>query len=133
MWEYTFSDELKDDWIELGGWFVDPDSESGWSTTQTTEFVSAYAHGINPNEDMAESIAYYIENPQVLLTHAPAKYDFIRDRVMHGARYVASIPEELTFEVLNLFPDYVYPGKVIGTEVTCAGAPRRGQAPDVPD
>ena len=123
LWEYTFSDELKDDWIELGGWFVDPDSESGWSTTQTTEFVSAYAHGINPNEDMAESIAYYIENPQVLLTHAPAKYDFIRDRVMHGARYVASIPEELTFEVLNLFPDYVYPGKVIGTEVTCAGAP----------
>lgn len=123
LWEYTFSEELKSEWIELGGWFEDPESESGWSTTQTTEFVSAYAHAINPNEDMAESISYYIENPQVLLTHAPDKHDFIRDRVMHGARYVASIPEELTFEVLNLFPDYVYPGKVIGTQVTCAGAP----------
>jgi hypothetical protein len=123
LWEFTFSDELKADWIELGEWFEDPDSESGWSTVQTTEFASSYAHAVNPNEDMAESISYYIENSQVLLTHAPAKYDFIRDRVLHGARYVASIPEELTFEVFNLFPDYVYPGKVVGTEVTCAGSP----------
>lgn len=123
LWEYTFDEELRMDWTELGGWFEDPNAPSGWSSTLTTEFVSAYAHAMNPNEDMAESIAYYISNPQVLLTHAPDKYDFIRDRVMHGARYVAMITEELTFEVFNLFPDYTYPGKIVGTEVEVVGDP----------
>ena len=123
LWEYTFDDDLREDWSALGGWFEDPNAPSGWSTTLTTEFVSAYAHAMNPNEDMAESIAYYISNPQVLLTHAPDKYDFIRDRVMHGARYVALIAEELTFEVLNLFPDYTYPGKIVGTDVQVVGQP----------
>ena len=123
LWEYTFDQDLRDDWTALGGWFEDPNAPSGWSTTLTTEFVSAYAHAMNPNEDMAESIAYYISNPQVLLTHAPDKYDFIRDRVMHGARYVAMIAEELTFEVYNLFPDYTYPGKIVGTDVQVIGNP----------
>ena len=27
--------------------------KDGWSTTKQIEFVSAYAHGVNPNEDMA--------------------------------------------------------------------------------
>ena len=49
--------------LELGGWFKNPDDKDGWSTTKQTEFVSAYAHGVNPNEDMAESISYYIVNP----------------------------------------------------------------------
>lgn len=123
LWAYTFDDDLRDAWTELGGWFEDPNAPSGWSSTLTTEFVSAYAHDMNPNEDMAESIAYYISNPQVLLTHAPDKYDFIRDRVMHGARYVAIIAEELTFEVFNLFPDYTYPGKIVGTSVQVVGDP----------
>ena len=123
LWAYTFDDDLRNDWTALGGWFEDPNAPSGWSTTLTTEFVSAYAHAMNPNEDMAESIAYYISNPQVLLTHAPDKYDFIRDRVMHGARYVAIIAEELTFEVFNLFPDYTYPGKIVGTDVHVVGNP----------
>ena len=123
LWEYTFDDDLREDWTTLGGWVPDPNAPSGWSSTLTTEFVSAYAHAMNPNEDMAESIAYYISNPQVLSTHAPQKYDFIRDRVMHGARYVAMISEELTFEVFNLFPDYTYPGKIVGTEVQVTGNP----------
>ena len=123
LWAYTFDDDLRDDWTALGGWFEDPNAPSGWSTALTTEFVSGYAHDMNPNEDMAESIAYYISNPQVLLTHAPDKYDFIRDRVMHGARYVAMIAEELTFEVFNLFPDYTYPGKIVGTDVQVIGNP----------
>ncbi|MCH1575644.1 MAG: hypothetical protein L7S67_05175 [Flavobacteriales bacterium] len=123
LWEYTFDDDLRSDWTGLGGWFEDPNAPSGWSSTLTTEFVSAYAHAMNPNEDMAESIAYYISNPLVLSTHAPDKYDFIRDRVMHGSRYVALIAEELTFEVFNLFPDYTYPGKIVGTQVQVVGNP----------
>ncbi|MCH8964741.1 MAG: DNA polymerase III subunit delta, partial [Planctomycetes bacterium] len=65
LWENQFSEALKDDWITLGGWFEDPESSSGWSTTKQTEFVSAYAHLNNPNADMAESISFFIINPDL--------------------------------------------------------------------
>ena len=121
LWEYTFDQNLKDDWAEIGGWFKDPTSASGWSTSNTTESVSAYAHLKNPNEDMAESIAFYITNPDKLLNVSVKKYEFIRDRVMHGTRYVAQIREDLTFTVYNLFPDYTFPGKVTSIEVEVTG------------
>ena len=59
---------------------------------------------INPNEDMAESISYYIVNPDKLRSRSPAKYEFIQNRVMHGTRYISKIREDLTFEVYNLYP-----------------------------
>ena len=123
LWEYTFDDSLKDDWIEIGGWFEEPGTASGWSTYNTTESVSAYAHLKNPNEDMAESIAFYLTNPDKLLNVSVKKYEFIRDRVMHGTRYVAQIREDLTFTVYNLFPDYTFPGKVTGVEIEVTGEP----------
>ena len=123
LWEYTFDDSLKDDWADIGGWFKDPTSASGWSTYNTTESVSAYAHLKNPNEDMAESIAFYLTNPDKLLNVSVKKYEFIRDRVMHGTRYVAQIREDLTFTVYNLFPDYTFPGKVTGVEIEVTGEP----------
>ena len=62
----------------------------GWSTTKQTEFVSAYAHGHNPNEDMAESISYYIVNPDKLRSRSPAKYEFIqKPHHARGALYLA--------------------------------------------
>ena len=79
--------------------YEDKNSASGWATKQQVEFVSAYAHQKNPNEDMAESISYYVKNPDKLLSRAPRKFAFIRDRLMHGTRYVSSIREDLTFEV----------------------------------
>ncbi|MDB0043200.1 thrombospondin type 3 repeat-containing protein [Flavobacteriaceae bacterium] len=123
LWEYTFDDSLKDDWIEIGGWFEEPGTASGWSTSNTTESVSAYAHLKNPNEDMAESIAFYLTNPDKLLNVSVKKYEFIRDRVMHGTRYIAQIREDLTFTVYNLFPDYTFPGKVTGIEIEVTGEP----------
>ena len=121
LWGYTFDDQLRDDWTDLGGWFLDPTSASGWSTTNTTESVSAYAHLKSPNEDMAESIAFYLTNPNALLSVSVRKYEFIRDRVMHGTRYIAQIREDLTFTVYNLFPDYTYPGKVTKIEIDVKG------------
>jgi hypothetical protein len=123
LWEYTFGDKLRDDWADIGGWFKDPTTASGWSTYNTTESVSAYAHLKNPNEDMAESIAFYITNPDKLLNVSVKKYEFIRDRVMHGTRYVAQIREDLTFTVYNLFPDYTFPGKVTSIDVEVTGEP----------
>ncbi len=123
LWAFTFSDEIKNDWITLGGWYEDPNAADGWSTTKDTEFVSAYAHAKNPNEDMAESVAHYLKNPELLMSRALGKYEFIRDRIMHGTRYISKIPDHLTFEVLNLHPDYDYPGKIKRLDVKVTGAP----------
>ncbi|MXZ09209.1 MAG: hypothetical protein F4Y79_07145 [Gemmatimonadetes bacterium] len=123
FWEHLFDNQLKQDWIELGGWYVNPDDTDGWSTTKQTEFVSAYAHGKNPNEDMAETISYYIVNPDKLRSRSPAKYEFIRDRVMHGTRYISRIREDLTFQVYNLYPDVVYPGRIIRVDIQVVGEP----------
>lgn len=124
LWEYTFDEELKADWIELGEWYEDPASESGWSTTNTTEFVSPYAHALNPNEDMAESVAYFVQNPDMLQSTSIGKYEFIKNRIMHGTHYESIIQEDLTFEVYNLYPDYYYPGRIIGSKVEVIGAPQ---------
>ena len=123
LWEHLFDDQLKQDWIELGGWYVNPDDGDGWSTTKQVEFVSAYAHGKNPNEDMAETISYYIVDPDKLRSRSPAKYEFIRDRVMHGTRYISRIREDLTFQVYNLYPDVVYPGRIIRVDIQVVGEP----------
>ena len=123
LWAHLFDEQLKQDWIELGGWYENPNDIDGWSTTKQTEFVSAYAHGVNPNEDMAESISYYIVNPDKLRSRSPAKYEFIQNRVMHGTRYISKIREDLTFEVYNLYPDYVYPGKIIRVDIQVEGEP----------
>ena len=127
LWAYTFDDQTKNDWATLGGWFIDPTSPSGWSTYNTTEFVSAYGHQKNPDEDMAESVADYITNPGILMSRSMRKYEFIRDRIMHGTRYKAQIREDLTFTVYNLFPDYIYPGKIIGDSILVNGAPEENK------
>ncbi len=123
LWAHFFDEQLKQDWIELGGWYENPDDVDGWSTTQQTKFVSAYAHGKNPNEDMAESISFYIVRPDKLRSRAPAKYEFIQNRIMHGTRYISKIREDLTFEVYNLYPDYVYPGRIIRVDIQVEGDP----------
>jgi uncharacterized repeat protein (TIGR02543 family) len=123
LWEFTIKDSLKQEWIELGGWYQTEDTASGWASSKTTEFVSAYAHGINPNEDMAESIAAYLLNPNVLKANAIDKYYFIQNYIMSGTTYLAMFREDLTFEVFNLFPDYDYPGKINRLAVNIYGAP----------
>lgn len=122
LWAFVFSDEIKNEWIEIGGWYKDANASDGWTTTKDVEFVSAYAHAHNPDEDMAESIAFYLKNPDKLKSRAPEKYDFICNRIMHGTRYISKIPDHLTFEVLNLYPDYDYPGKIKSLKVSSTGA-----------
>ena len=124
LWAHLFDEQLKQDWIQLGGWYENPDDADGWSTTKQTEFVSAYAHGQNPEEDMAESISFYIVNPNKLRSRSPGKYQFIQDRIMHGTRYISRIREDLTFEVYNLYPDIVYPGRIIRVDIQVNGKPK---------
>ena len=76
------------------------------------------------NEDMAESIAYYIVNPDKLRSRSPAKYKFIQNRLMRGTRYLSRIRKDLTFQVYNLYPDVVYPGKIVRVDIKVRGAPQ---------
>ena len=126
MWSHLFDDKLKEDWKKLGEWYQDKDGK--WFTLNETEFVSAYAHGVNPNEDMAETISYYIVNPDKLRSVSPRKYEFIQNRVMHGDRYISKIREDLTFRVYNLYPDYVYPGKIIRVKIQVTGEPEEDKS-----
>ncbi|MFN5479275.1 MAG: T9SS type A sorting domain-containing protein [Chitinophagaceae bacterium] len=121
LWAHTFDTTTKNDWATLGGWFKDPASLSGWSTSNTTEFVSAYAHLKNPDEDMAESIAFFITNPDAFRSRSIKKFEFVRDRIMKGTRYISIIRPDLTFQVYNLFPDYNYPGKIKRTKIDVYG------------
>jgi hypothetical protein len=124
LWAHQFDEQLRADWTELGGWYSDSESESGWSTSNQTEFVSAYAHAHNPDEDMAESIAYFIVNPDKLKSRSLGKYEFVRDRIMQGNVYLSTIREDLTFEVYNLLPDYVFPGKIRRVDIRVEGTPK---------
>ncbi|MXZ36454.1 MAG: hypothetical protein F4Z21_14890 [Acidobacteria bacterium] len=128
LWAHLFDHQLKADWIELGGWYEDLRSPSGWFTTKQTEFVSAYAHAKNPDEDMAESVAFFVINPDKLKSRAIGKYEFVRDRIMQGNFYISQIREDLTFEVYNLFPDYVFPGKIRRVDIRVTGAPEEDKA-----
>ncbi|MCZ6671649.1 MAG: hypothetical protein O7C75_01795 [Verrucomicrobia bacterium] len=121
IWGTLLSEETKNKWVEIGGWYEE--SPGVWRTSGTTEFLNAYSHGINPNEDFAESTAYFIMNPDKLKSRSLTKYEFIRDRIMKGNSYLSKIREDLTFEVFNLFPDYIYPGKVNGVEILVEGTP----------
>jgi hypothetical protein len=123
LWKHTFDKTTQDDWATLGGWKLDPTASSGWSTNNTTEFVSAYAHLKNPDEDMAESIAFFITNPEAFRSRSLKKFEFVRDRIMKGTRYISVIRPDLTFKVYNLFPDYNYPGKIKRTKLEVIGAP----------
>jgi hypothetical protein len=120
LWEHVFSKELKIEWNKLGGWYKD-DTESGWSTVKNTEFVNAYSHQKNPEEDMAESLAHYIMNPDKLKSRSLPKYEFIKNNIMDGTIYLTGVREDLTFEVLNLNPDYIYPGKIIRVDISITG------------
>ncbi len=123
LWAKVFDEKLKQAWIDVGGWYQCTEKSSGWCSRSQTQFVSAYAHLKNPDEDFAETTADFIVNPDIVRSRAPAKYQFIRDRVMAGTIYLAQIREDLTFTVYNLFPDYVYPGKIKRVRVEVTGLP----------
>ena len=117
----VISPAIREAWHKLGGWYAD--ANGYWTTEKTTEFVSAYAHGKNPNEDFAETVAAFVTNPDILKSRSMAKYEFFRDAVMFGNSYVSQIRQDLTFQVLNLFPNYNYPGKIKRVQVLVSGAP----------
>ena len=83
LWEYALNGKLRNAWSELGGWQKDSKNRFGWTKTKSRkEFVTDYAYSKNPNEDWAESVAYYLIHPNQLRLCSQAKYEFI-DQVIH--------------------------------------------------
>ena len=82
LWEYALTGKLRKAWSELGGWHKDPNNRNRWLKSKTRdEFVTDYAYAKNPNEDWAESVAFYIIRPDKLRSCSAAKFNFI-DGVM---------------------------------------------------
>jgi hypothetical protein len=94
---------------------------AGWGSCDTESFVSAYS-GTNPNEDFAEAFGNFMFNPDLVRFKAPKKYEFLRDRLMQGTVYISKIREDLTFPVLNLYPDQSYPGSIKKVDLSVKGA-----------
>lgn len=83
LWEYALNGKLRQEWSKLGGWYKDKNKRHGWSNNKSkNEFVTSYASSKNPNEDWAESVAYFLIHPKKLRACSPSKYNFI-ERVIH--------------------------------------------------
>ena len=141
LWHKVLSEETKKQFMALSGWSqtpslgleqallkgvsdhpkaqfsVRPSSlNEVWYRKTTTNFASDYAAHLNPDEDFAETVSYYIYQPDKVRTVAPDKYAFVRD-VINGYEYVVLVDERFTFQVFNLEPDVTFPGKIIGVDI----------------
>lgn len=88
LWEYALNGKLRNNWSELGGWHKDPNNKNRWLKSKSrSEFVTDYAYAKNPNEDWAESVAFYFSRPNKLRTCSIAKYEFI-DKVMQNYKEI---------------------------------------------
>lgn len=138
LWKKIFSQETRDEFAALSGWSLEdalgavpansstvPDHpemlynspyQPGWFRKTSTNFVSAYAAYKNPEEDFAETVAYYVYQPDWVRTIAPEKYNFLK-RVTKGYEYVILVKEQYTFQVFNLEPDITFPGKIISVDI----------------
>jgi hypothetical protein len=91
-------------------------AEEIWYRTTATNFVSDYSAAHNPDEDFAETLAYYIYQPDLVRTVAPEKYRFVKE-VVDGYEYVMLVDKQFTFQVFNLEPDRAFPGKIVGVDI----------------
>jgi len=122
IWKFQVSQTLQAAWIELGSWYYDPSSKK-WNTTKPTEVGKSLITDSDPapGEDFANSIAEYLAAPEQLRYRSPERYEFIMQRIMHGYRYIRQLRPDLQFEVLNLHPDYSYPGKIKTIDIRVRG------------
>ena len=58
---------------------------------------------------MAESVAFYLKDPENLVQELSKNMN-LSETELCTVQYISKIPDHLTFEVLNLWPDYDYPG-----------------------
>lgn len=138
VWHKILKEETKNQFMKLSGWSKTvptggvsasagkatdhpkassvADKVTIWYHMSTTNFVSDYSAAVNPDEDFAETVSYYIYQPDKVRTLTPDKYNFVKN-VVNGYEYVILVDEKYTFQVFNLEPDYTFPGKIMGTDI----------------
>jgi hypothetical protein len=123
LWDREIPTALKQEWIKLGGW--SNTSTGGWQTDNPTEAWSKVEVGVytGPKADFAASVATYVSNGEELRARSPKRYEFLRLYVMHGSRYIRKLREDLSFPVLNLWPDYTGPGGIREATAVVRGNP----------
>ncbi len=140
LWHKVLNDQTKKEWMALSGWSTTPSPgiidastlnpppadhpkaidrrprQQLWYRKTTTNFVSGYAAFKNPDEDFADTMAYYIYQPDWVRSIAPEKYNFIKN-IVNGYEYVTLVDKQFTFEVFDLEPDVTFPGKIMGIDI----------------
>lgn len=92
-------------WQKLSGW--KKDSSGNWSSSRADNLVSDEATK-GPEEDFAESVAYYVVYPEILTRKAKSKYDFIFS-LMDGYQYRITANEKFKFHIISSNPDLTAP------------------------
>lgn len=87
---HNISYKLKDldenpEWLALSGWVKKGDE---WEAAPGQCFISNYAKA-NAWEDFAETLSAYRYNGNTLKKTCPAKYQFMKDKVMNGLEYLS--------------------------------------------
>ncbi len=62
-----------------------------YEASEQDEFVSNYAMS-DPAEDFAETYSFYINDPEMVQSTCPDKYDFMKDNVFNGQMYRTDDP-----------------------------------------
>ena len=93
LWHHILTEDTQSAFMALSGWTQTPLLEAvpvaatsaedhpkagggvieEWYRTTNTNFVSAYAAVLNPDEDFAETLSYYIYEPDLVRGIAPGK------------------------------------------------------------
>lgn len=125
IWDRVLTQELQDAWIAETGWSSEAASNE-FVNDNPTEVGRMLPVGVTengPKGDFATSVALYIVSPEELRFRSSRRFEFLKLYVMHGLRYSRQFREDLKFPVLNLRPDFSYPGKVIAAEAIVSGSP----------
>jgi hypothetical protein len=81
--ENNLSPDLVDQWNDLYSQSFDNYLQS---EGEQNEFITGYAT-MGPDEDFAETYAFYINDPPLVQSVSPDKYDFMKDNVFGGREF----------------------------------------------
>ena len=96
------------DYKQLSGWgsFRYENNKKIYDRDSQKQLVTEYA-GTNPQEDFAESAAFYVIDPEKLESIDPLKYRFLKDRVFGGKEFKGMSSLEMGIAVAKEGPQAI--------------------------